>query len=393
MSSSNLVRVAFVPEVTYGQTPTGTNFTQARFTSDSLSGSPETTESQQIRTDRLSSGQVATGLTVAGDLNYELAKEDAIDSLIESAMYSTWAVSSAVTVDLTIDVTAKTITRGSGDFTSDLVVGDILTLAGFSDSRNNTQVVVTSVDSATVISYVGDDVMQDEVGAGTTYKLSDKIGIGTTKKSFSVEKAFLDLTEKAINYRGMIVSQMSLNVAYGEIVTGAFTFQGNDYQPVTAGADFMTDGETINNAGTTNSMNGSIDMPFVIVEDSTLDEATFCIQSVSVNINNNLTAQNCIGRAAPQDYSEGTAQIEVSLDAYLADENWQLLAKKLSQVSFSLGFLIRNSDGYYGVYMPAVQVSFDDPASAGINQDVIISMSGTAKVGPNNEKSLYFFKG
>ena len=393
MSSSNLVRVAFVPETVYGQTPTGTNYTQARFTSDSLSGSPETTESQQIRVDRLSSGQVATGLTVAGDINFELAKESSIDELIESAMYSSWVASAAVSEDLTIDTVAGTITRAAGDFNGEVIVGDIATLTGFADSNNNTQIMIVAISSATVVRFVGPDTMVDEVGAGTSFEVSDKVNIGITKKSFSMEKAFLDLTTKAINYRGMIASQMNLNVAYGEIVTGSFSFQGNDYEPVEAAGDFITNGETINPAATTNSMNGSIDMPFVVLEDTILDETVFCIQSLDMTLNNNLTPQTCIGRAAPQDYSEGTAQIEVSLTAYLANENWQLLAKKLSQQSFAIGFLIKNVDGYYGIYMPAIQVSFDDPASAGINQDVLITMSGTAKVGPLGESSLTFYRG
>lgn len=393
MSSSNLVRVAFVPESVYGQTPTGVNYNQARFTSDSLSGSPETTESQQIRVDRLSSGQIATGLTVGGGLNFELAKESAVDAILESVMFSTWVDSAAVAVDLTIDNTAKTITRASGDFNSDVAVGDIVSLTGFSDSRNNVQVLVAQIVSATVIRYVGAKTMQDEIGVGTSFEVADKISIGTTKKSFTMEKAFLDLTNKAINYRGMIASGMSLNVAYGKIVTGSFSFQGNDYQPVEAAVDFATNGETINPAATTNSMNGSIDMPFLALEDTQLDETTFCIQSVEMSLNNNLTAQTCIGKAAPDNYSEGTAQIEVSLTAYLANENWQLLAKKLSQESFALGFQIKNGDGYYGFYFPAVQVSFDDPASAGINTDVLISMTGTAKVGANGESSLTIYRG
>jgi hypothetical protein len=393
MSSSNLVRVSFVPETVYGQTPTGQNYTQARFTSDSLSGSPETTESQQIRTDRLSSGQVATGLTVGGDLNFELAKEAALDELLESAMYNTWQTSSAVTEDLTLAVGAGTIDRAAGDFNNDVEVGDIITLAGFSNSVNNTQVMVVEIVDADTIRIVGPDTLVDETGSGTSFQVSDKLSIGTTKKSFTMEKAFLDLTTKAINYRGMIVDGMSLNVAYGEIITGNFTFVGNDYQPVDQAVDFATNGETINPAATTNSMNGSIDMPFLVLEDSILEETTFCIQSVEMTLTNNNTAQTCIGRPAPQDYSEGTASIEVSLTAYNANENWQLLAKKLSQASFGIGFLVKNVDGYYGFYMPAIQVSFDDPASAGINQDVLVTMTGTAKVGANGESSLVVYRG
>jgi len=393
MSSANLVRVTAIEETVYGITPGSGNFSTARFTSDALSGTPETTESQQIRIDRLSSGQVVTGLTVGGDLNMELAKENIVDDFIESAMYSTWTTHSPVAIDLTIAIGAGTITRVSGDFTSDVEVGDLLKLTGFSNSVNNTEVMVTEVTSATVIKYVGNDDIVDEAGSGTSYEIADEIEIGITKKSFSMEKAFLDLTDKAINYRGMIVSNMSHNITYGEIISSTFSFQGNDHEPVQASADFMTNGRTIDAAATTNSLNGSVDMPFLINSAAgTLTKSTFCIQSVELSLNNNLTAQTCIGQAAPDDYSSGTAQIEISLTAYLADDNWALIAKKLTQEPFALGFMVKNVDGYYAFYLPAVQVSFEDPASAGINQDVFLNMTGVAKVGAAGEKSLKMFR-
>jgi len=394
MSSSNLVRLAVIEETIYGETPAAGDFATARFTSDSLSGTPETTESQQIRTDRMSSGQVVTGLTVGGDVNTELAKEVVMDSFFASAMYNNWQTPGSTSVDLTIDVTAKTITRAVGDFTVNLKIGDLLTLGSFVNSGNNTEVMVIEVTSATVIKYVGSEGMVDETGSGTTYQLNDYLDIGATKKSFSMEKTFLDLTDKAINYKGMIASNMSLSVAHGEIINTTFSFQGNNYQAVNVSGDFLTDGRTITAAATSNSLNGSVDMPFLINSAvGTLEESTFCIQSMEMSLNNNLTAQNCIGETAPVDYSEGTAQIEISLTAYLSNDNWPLLAKKLSQEPFSIGFTVKNNDGHYGFFFPAVQVSFEDPASAGQNQDVFLNMSGVAKVGSNSESAVRIFKG
>lgn len=393
MSSANLVSVNYIEETTRGETPSTGDFSTARFTSESLSGTPDTTESQQIRTDRLSSGQITTGLTLSGGLDFELAKESALEDFMASAMFSDWVTTAAVTVDLTIDTTAKTITRDSGDFTSDLSAGDMITLQGFSDSNNNTQVMVTSVDSATVISYAGSSSMTDEAGSGTSYQLADYLTIGTDIKSFSIIKRFLDLTTKAINYRGMQVNTMSLNIAHGSLVTGSFGFMGTDYEAVDAAADFMTDGRTIGDPATTNTMNGSIDMPFIASSVAgTLTEEDFCIQELSLDLNNNLTARNCIGKIEADSYNEGTSTIEVSINSYLGDNNWEMLSKKLTQEEFALGFAVKNSGGMYGFYMPAVQVSFDDPASGGINQDVMLDMSGMAKVGANGESSLKIFR-
>lgn len=395
MSSSNQVRIAFIEESTYGELPGAGNFETARFTADSLSGTPTTVESQQIRTDRLSSGQIVTGLEVGGGFDFELAKEDSVDLLFKSAMYqSAYTTDTPISVDLDLDASAKTITRASGDWNTDVAVGDILTLTAFVATANNTQVMVASIDSATVITVIGPTTLVTETGSGNTFVVADKLTVGTTKTAFSMEKAFLDLTNKAINYNGMIVSEFNLNVAYGSIATGSFTFMGNGYEAVDAAADFITDGRTINAAATTQSLNGSVDMPFIANSSTgTFDATSFCIQSVEMSFSNGLTPQTCIGKAAPNDYTEGTASIEVTLSAYNADGNWSILASKLQQTPFALGFMIKNDDGFYGFYMPAIQVTMEDPASAGINEDIIISMTGMAKVGASGESSLTIFKG
>jgi hypothetical protein len=393
MSSSNLVKVNFIEETILGETPAAGNFKTARFVSESLSGTPETTESAQIRTDRLSSGQVVTGLTVGGELSFEAAKEAELELFMASAMLNNWAVSAAVTVDLEIDATLKTLTRSAGDFNSDVEVGDFLILAGFASSLNNVTVMVASIDSATEITYVGPEGMVDGVGLTTSFKVADKLTISTTKKSFSMQKSFEDLTEKAIIYKGMLVSTMNLSINYGEIVNGSFGFSGTNYLAVDAAADFITDSRVVDPSATTQSLNGSIDMPFIASSAvGVLSEAEFCIQSAEITLDNNLTPQTCIGEAAPVDYSAGTAAVGVSLNAYLSDDNWAIIAKKLTQEAFAVGFLIQNFDGAYGFFMPSVQVSFDDPQSGGANQDVFLNMSGTAKVGDTGESSLKIFR-
>jgi hypothetical protein len=369
------------------------DFTSVRFTSESLSATPETTESKQIRIDRMSSGQVVTGLTVEGSLSFELAKESAIDQLMEGAMLNDWDVLAPVTVDLTINGTAKTITRATGIWSAALEIGDILTLSGFTNAGNNCQVQIMEFVSNTVIRVVANDTLVTEIDTANIYTRADKLTIGSTKKSYSLEKAFTDLTTKALIYKGEVVNTMSLNVAYGEIITGEFGFNGTKYENADASNEFITDGKTILAAATTNSMNGSIDMPFINSDVlGTLDEVSFCIQSLAISLNNNYIPQTCIGEAAPKDYSPGTAAIEISMSTYLSNINWGLLAKKLSQEAFSVGFMVKNLDGWYGFYLPAIQVSFADPSSGGANQEISLDMSGTARVGNNGESAIVIYR-
>jgi hypothetical protein len=438
MSSSNLVEVTLIEESSYGVTPSVGNFNKARFISESLSGTPETTESAQIRTDRMSSGQVVTGLTVGGGVDFELAKEATLELLMSSAMMSNWILPVAVVTPMAIDTVAKTITRETGTFVGAVNVGDMLTLSGFLNVANNTQVMITDVDAlvlgftssstvtseplqsnwvtatlytvGTIIKYTDGKIYEcvtehtsnvfatdsanwDILSTGNSFKVCDHLVIGATKKSFSVQKKFIDLANKGIVYRGMLASEMNLSINYGEIVNGSFTFSGNDYETVGAEADFITYTRTVNAAATTNSFNGSVDMPFIASDAAgVLDKVNFCIQNVELGLNNNLTPQTCIGSIAPKDYSAGTANISVSLSTYLSDENWALLAKKLNQIPFGLGFAVKNAEGFYGFYLPAVQVSFEDPASGGANQDVMLEMEGVAKVGTNGVSALKIFR-
>lgn len=369
-------------------------FKTVRFVSEQYSGTPQTTESQQIRTDRMSSGQIVTGLAVEGGHSFELAKEEAIEDFMESAMYNAWEASTQKSATITVDASLQTLTRGAGSFIDDgVVVGDFLKLTNFADSENNVTVMVMEVTSATALKYAGPTTMKDVTADASNFQVCDKLSIGTTKKSLSVEKTFLDLTTKALIYRGCCASEMELDIAYGALIKGSFKTMGNDYESADSAPEFISNGEYFADPATSLSLNGSVDMPFVATNvTGTWEQDAFCLQSLKLTLNNNLTALNCIGTAAPSDYSAGTAQIKASLSSYLKDANWNMLAKKLSQEPFSLGFEVQNTDGWYGFFIPALQVSFDDPQSGGQNQEIAMDMSGSAKVGENGESSLTIYR-
>jgi hypothetical protein len=371
-------------------------FKTARFTSEQYSGTPETTESAQIRTDRLSSGQIVTGLTVEGGHAFELAKEEAIEDFMESAMFNDWVQSSEISGTFEIDLSSGIkLKRSSGNFQSEgVVVGDFIKLSDFVDAGNNVIVMAMAFeDSGQTIVLAGPSGMVDIAPEAAKYQVCDKLSIGVDKKSLTIEKTFTDLTTKALIYRGCLVSQMTLTVEYGSLISGSFDTMGNDYVAADAANEFASYNEYFADPATSNSMNGSVDMPFVATNvTGTWEQDAFCLQNLELQLNNNLTVQNCIGRAAPQDYSPGTAAITASLSSYLKDANWNMLAKKLSQEPFSLGFLVKNLDGYYGFFIPALQVSFEDPASGGQNQEISIEMQGTCKVGSSGESSLTIYR-
>lgn len=370
------------------------DFETARFTSESLSGTPTTVESQQIRTDRMSSGQIVTGLDVKGGLNVELASENALELFLASVMYSNWVVDTVVTANLDYDASAKTLTRATGTWSTDVAVGDLITLAGMTNSVNNTQVMVATINSATVIGVLAPTTMITESTSVTSsFVCCDKLTIGTTKKSFSMEKKYTDLTNMGINYKGMIAGSMGLNVAFGALVTGDVSFSGNDKDEVSAAADFLTYNRNLNVPATTDSLNGSVDMPFIGTSAiGSFAVSSFSVKSVGIKLDNNLLAQTAIGNIAPSDYTPGTCKVDIDLSAYLSNASFPLLAQRITQTPIQIGFMVKNTGGGYGFYMPAVQLSFDDPSSGGQNQDVMLGMKGMAKVGASGESAIKIFR-
>lgn len=364
-----------------------------RFVSEKYSGTPETTQSNQIRTDRMSSGQVVTGLKVDGGHNIELAKETAIEDFLESAMYNAWDTTVVSgTFSTALDATAHTMTRGSGSYITDGVkVGDILVMTGFVNAGNNVPVQAMIVTDL-VLTFAGPSGLVTETHSAT-YTRGNKLSIGTTQKSLTIEKTFLDLTTKAILYKGALVSTMELDIAYGQLISGIFGTSANGYTSASAASDFLSYQEYIDAPATTQSMNGSVDMPFTMTDvTGSFAQNGFCIQSLKIQLSNNLQPQTCIGNSAPEAYNPGTAAIKIDLSSYLKDSNWTLLARKLSQAPFALGFMVKNTDGWYGFFFPAIQVSFDDPQSGGANQQISMSMSGTAKVGSLGESAMSIYR-
>ena len=65
---------------------------------------------------------------------------------------------------------------------------------------------------------------------------------------------------------------------------------------------------------------------------------------------------------------------------------------KLSMDPVSISFLMQNDSGGYAFSFSALQLSFEDPSAGGSNNPVMLDMSGTARVGLNNESALRIYK-
>jgi hypothetical protein len=411
MADPTSVEVIALKEVTYGVTPALATATAdtVRKTSESLSGTPTTTESAELRNDRMSGGLVVTGLESGGDINFELSKDALYEQFFAGVMMSDWVQGAALAAAATVltkqaapndQLATITITGDTADFDGNgraLKPGDVIVLGGFTNHANNTPVQVVSITDATnFVAVVPRDAVT-ETAANGLVQIADYVDIGKTVSSWTLSKAYNDVMHLATTdihsqrYTGSLVNTMSIAIEYGAIVTGTFGFLSNGYdqEHPSLHQKLVAAGGTVHPAGTANPMNGSVDMNLVTVAGQPTE---FCIQSMSIEMNNNATPQNCIGHLAPMKYNLGTANISINTSIYLGDASYdKFMPAKLSMVPISLLFGAQNADGGYAFDLRAVQLSFPDPAQSG-DQPVMIEAQGTAKVGPNGASALRIWR-
>lgn len=403
MSSSNLVSIVYEEEAEYGvrvEPSAGSLMYTARFTDESLSGTPATTTSTELRVDRMSSGQVVTGLDVGGGINFELSDDQFFDDWLEAAMMNRWVAEQplATTVTLVPDGAddQKAVLTITDEFAA-AVVGSVITFT--TGAGDSVVCQVMTVDTPSTVFTVGTKRGEAAVSAESlTIAIPSYVDIGAEQISFLVNKSYTDVEHDATTdvhsqtYGGSLVSGFSINAAYGEIVTGTFNSLGNSYllEEPSYQQQVVTAGGTITPAGTSNPLNASIDVPLVMVAGEPTD---FCIENLTIELDNGLTPQNCIGKTAPTGYTLGTAAITVNTSIYLSDTAYDsFMPAKLTQDPISMLVTMENQDGGYIFELTAVQLSFPDPAATGQNQQTMIEAAGVGKVGPNGTSSLRVHK-
>lgn len=378
MSSSNEVGIYALEELTaYGVLESSGNFLTARKTGESLDGTPQTKISAEMRKDRQSSGQKVVGLQVGGGLNQEMVRDVLNDQFMGGAMYNTPVAAASSTADvITIDATGKTLTFAVADPSSTVSVGDFVTLSGFSAINNNTTVLCTAVD-ATTITYVGGELLTDEIGGGDEIAtVPSHLEIGLVKRSWSIEREYGDLTSKFIDYLGMRVAKLDMTLAYGDFATVVYTFAGNGYDPMPLTE--MSNGRTINAVSTNTTLNATSDTGMVLVD----GQAAECgFSKLSVTVDNGMQASTKIGTVAPCNQTGFSAKVNLSATMELTDSNTDLVKNKLDQTPIELATFSVDTNGVgYGIHVYAAQLSFSDPSASGENQFVSMDMSGVAKV-------------
>lgn len=198
--------------------------------------------------------------------------------------------------------------------------------------------------------------------------------VGTTQRSFSVEKHFEDLG-RYLQLTGMRVTSANLVSNTNSILTGNFGFMGNGE---TRGTTSVVGTGSVAAADTNDVYNVASDVGSITIDGSSTG---FCISALTLDVNNNGREINCIdGSDFASNIAYGSASVTGTFDAYMTVELWDTLLDAVANNSdVALQYVISDTLGNsYTILLPRIKVSADSPQATAKDSDITVSFSFTA---------------
>jgi hypothetical protein len=272
-----------------------------------------------------------------------------------------------------------TLTATGADWTTyGLLPGDFIRVIGFSQNvANDGFYRVVDATSATVLTvdqlpdgYAADD----GTGGDFVIFLGERLQNATDRFTYSIQELFTDVNVTGPNELrqllfGCGVNLLSLQIDSEAFVTGSMTFVGED----AVFRNVLESGETFVEAPATTPLNTSSDVARVFEGGGALDSSN-CVQSMSVEVNNNLEKKPCVGKVGGAGFRRGQYSVSGAMTTYFDDESKVEKVTNNTETSINLGF-IDPAGRSYVLDMPRVKFTEGGPSVPGRNDDVIADLA------------------
>lgn len=346
LSSGANTAISYVAEVTRGTTPGSPTMKALRVTSRNINLQKQTLGSQEKRADR-QVADVRHGFNqVGGSLGFELSMQS-FDDWLEAALGGTWATAPATaSTSLATNATGNKVVRTTGSFITDgFMAGDVVTLAGFLTGGNNG---VTTVLSVTALELTVAKTLVTDVAAAarTVTATGKKLKVGSSLRSFTIERGFTDVTQYQV-FAGCAINQMSLQIQPNQIIGGSFDIIG------------------MSNTGFTGT---SLGTPTAAPSTSPFDAftgslyvngvANTVVTGINIQVANGRSVQPVVGSKFSPDVFEGTATVTGQVTAFFESATIYNLFFNESEVAL---FFRMNSGSDFQVWcLPRIKLTSGD---------------------------------
>ena len=380
LASGSRVGLSYVAETVRGTTPGSPSMKSLRVTSRAINLQKNTLQSNEKRSDR----QLATlrhGFNqVAGNPGFELSLA-AMDDMLEAALSGTWAAVTTGAISIDASATDDSFNRSTGSFLTDgFTAGGIVDVTGYVATGNNSQWRISSVTATKMIVTQLDGTaagLTTESGGGdeTIAYTGKQLNIGTTLRTFAVERRFTDISQYQV-FNGVAVNQLSLNIQPEQIVGGTLDLIGMSAAAM-SGTSLGTPA-----AAATNE-------PFSSFEGSLYEGGSqiAVVTGLDLQLQNNRTLQPVVGSKFSPDVFEGDALVTGTLTAFF--ENETLYNKFVNETGSSLDLRLDDLNGTDFMRIKLGNVKYTgsdmDPPQEG---PVPLSMPFAALLDPTSNTSM-----
>lgn len=247
------------------------------------------------------------------------------------------------------------------------------------DSRVSQGSVATSIDIggdlAAEFSYGSFDKLLEAAFYGTW--TGNVLTVGDTRHTFSIAKGYTDVGVYSL-FKGAHVSTFALDIPSDGKVTATFNMACLDY------TDSAVSTIVAPNPPTSTPFLSNNNIGTILVDGVSL-EGTACVSAMTINLDNSLQAQRCIGtdKLGPGAQIATEAAITGTITLAWSAASWAIWKNTFTRVPVSVEFPITDALGNsYTFDFPAVEVDGELP-SAGKRDLVEVTLNYTvAKLAP-----------
>jgi hypothetical protein len=290
-------------------------------------------------------------------------------------------VVSHIIAEVTPGVTPETGTWNTLRLTGNALTPTVNTVVSdeITDSRVSQGSVATSTDIAgdlaAEFSYGSFDELLEAAFYGEW--TGNVLTIGDVRHTFSIAKGYIDVGVYSL-FKGAHVSTFALDIPSDGKITATFNMACLDY------TDSATPIVTNPEAPTTTPFLSNNNVGTILVDGASL-EGVACVSAMTINLDNSLQAQRCIGteKLGPGAQIATEAAITGTITLAWSPRAWQIWKNTFTRLPVAIQFPIKDSLGNQYIFdFPAVEVDGELP-SGGKRDLIEVTLNYTvAKLAP-----------
>jgi hypothetical protein len=335
-------------ETVFGTSPA--TMTKLRHTSCSLILNKDTFQSGELRDDRQITDFRHGTKRVSGNIGFEMSYAE-FDSMLQAVLCGTWQVAYAKTgADIGAQGAPNNQFYATATTFTSIATGDLIAISGFTGTAGLTLNAVHRVTAHVAKTLtVSTSLVTKAVGATVSVTRQPSLLVGTTQRSFTIEREFGDIVKYQI-FTGCVINTLSLSVKPNAIVTGEFGILGKGSSATSTPVDSDPTASQTNSPY--DSFTGAI---------SEGGSAVGYVTSIDLKLDNGGDPTFVIGDDETPAIVLSRSNVSGSLEVYF--QNLTMLNKFENETTSSIEFYLGSGDvggSSYRFYLPNVKYGSGD---------------------------------